>query len=188
MRQLLPHVNLLLKFNAPGKVPTCEQLLVPFTVASAGEGFNLERQEFLGDVFLKFAVGLKLFVSETCDNNAIYHDEGFLTYERSKIIGNKGLFKMALKQGLPEVLKVAKTKPYLTYMPLRCSLPQDFELKLQEMEMDFQAKMPASECSDGENIEAKSKSIVEVITKAEVEEPGKKNLFSVIVHFYILIK
>ena len=57
------------------------------------------------------------------------------------------------------------------------------------MEMDFQAKMPASECSDGENIEAKSKSIVEVITKAEVEEPKKKiNLFSVIVHFYILVK
>ena len=55
--------------------------------------------------------------------------------------------------------------------------------------MDFQAKMPASECSDGENIEAKSKSIVEVITKAEVEEPKKKiNLFSVIVHFYILVK
>ena len=81
---------------------------------------------------------------------------------------------MALKQGLPEVLKVAKTKPYLTYMPLRYSLPQDFELKLQEMEMDFQAKMPASECSDGENIEAKSKSIVEVITKAEVEELIRK--------------
>ena len=34
----------LLKFNAPGKVPTCEQLLVPFTAASAGEGFNLESQ------------------------------------------------------------------------------------------------------------------------------------------------
>ena len=63
-------MDALLKPEIMGVHPSPEQLLVPFTAKGAGEeeekpgGIflkkNLERQEFLGDAFLKFAAGLKV--------------------------------------------------------------------------------------------------------------------------------
>ena len=76
-------------------IPALSQLLVAFTAHGAGEEFNLERLEFLGDSFLKFAASNKVFEEtlggEEAWKNIHVVDEGTLTIERMKIISNKRL-------------------------------------------------------------------------------------------------
>ena len=66
-----------------------------YTAHGAGEEVNLERLEFLGDSFLKFAASNKVFEEtlggEEAWKNIHVVDEGTLTMERMKIISNKRL-------------------------------------------------------------------------------------------------
>ena len=71
------------------------QLLEAVTSASAGENFNLERLEMLGDSFLKMAVSIHVHWHKH------YKDEGKLTKYRQRQISNKNLFNLAHKRHLP---------------------------------------------------------------------------------------
>ena len=71
------------------------QLLEAVTSASAGENFNLERLEMLGDSFLKMAVSIHVYWHKH------YKDEGKLTKYRQRQISNKNLFNLAHKRHLP---------------------------------------------------------------------------------------
>ena len=74
------------------------QLLEAVTSASAGENFNLERLEMLGDSFLKMAVSIHVYWHKH------YKDEGKLTKYRQRQISNKNLFNLACKRHLPKYI------------------------------------------------------------------------------------
>lgn len=70
------------------------QILEALTTERCCEKFSLERLEVLGDAFLKFAVGIHLFLK----NDAL--DEGQLTRKRSNIVNNSNLLKLATRNNL----------------------------------------------------------------------------------------
>lgn len=84
--------------NSGGKNIQCVDthlVLQALTTKSAGDAFDLERLEMLGDAFLKQAVSIWLFC---CYQNK---DEGKLTRRKVKQISNFNLFKVSKRKGLP---------------------------------------------------------------------------------------
>lgn len=75
------------------------KLLEAVTCASSSDAFDLERLEMLGDSFLEMAVTIYAF----CHMN--HKNEGKLTKYRSSQIGNKNLFNLAMRMGLPGYVK-----------------------------------------------------------------------------------
>ena len=77
-------MDALLKSEIMGAPPSPEQLLVPFTAKGAGEKENLERMEFLGDVFLKFAAGKKvdlIFVTNSLNEKICTGNSNTLSFK-----------------------------------------------------------------------------------------------------------
>ena len=70
------------------------QVLEALTTEKCNELFSLERLEVLGDAFLKFAVGRRLFLL----HNSL--DEGQLTKKRSNIVNNSNLLNLAMRKNL----------------------------------------------------------------------------------------
>ena len=77
--------------------PQPGQLVQALTLTVAGDPWDMERLEILGDSFLKFSTTIFLFyrMVETCD-------EGDLTLARSRIVGNRNLRLIAEQLGLAE--------------------------------------------------------------------------------------
>ena len=75
--------------------PSPGELVQALTLSAAGDVWDMERMEILGDAFLKFSTTLFLHyeMPGTCD-------EGDLSMERSKIVGNFNLFQIAVDLGL----------------------------------------------------------------------------------------
>lgn len=78
------------------KGPDPSLLLQAMTAKSAGDEFDLERLEMIGDSFLKFAMSVKTYIAYPA------FDEGKLTKIRSSIIQNLHLYQLAKKKKLPE--------------------------------------------------------------------------------------
>ncbi|KAL8145327.1 dicer-like protein 4 isoform X2 [Apium graveolens] len=72
-----------------GAEVSASRVLEALTTENCNEHFSLERLEVLGDAFLKFAVGRRLFLL----HDAI--DEGQLTRKRSNVVNNSNLLKLA---------------------------------------------------------------------------------------------
>ena len=75
--------------------PSPGELVQALTLSAAGDVWDMERMEILGDAFLKFATTLFLHyeMPGTCD-------EGDLSMARSKIVGNFNFFQIAVDLGL----------------------------------------------------------------------------------------
>ena len=57
-----PKFDHLIKCNLEvNQIPSSFSLLKAFTLASTSEDFNMERSEVLGDVYLKYSIGLRVF-------------------------------------------------------------------------------------------------------------------------------
>lgn len=69
-----------------------------FTTANAGDAFDLERLEMLGDAFLKQAVSIYLF------GKYQEKDEGRLTKRKVSQISNRALYKMAEPKEIPSYM------------------------------------------------------------------------------------
>ena len=95
-------------FSGPGPA----LLLQALTLASAGDGFDLERLETVGDSFLKQAVTVFLFF--TYPN---IH-EGKLSYLRSKQVSNYNLYKLGRQKNLPQLIIANKFEPLDSWLPL----------------------------------------------------------------------
>ena len=70
-------------------------LVQALTLSAAGDRWDMERMETLGDAFLKYSTTIFLHYS-MADNC----DEGNLSTVRSKIVGNLNLFHIAESLGL----------------------------------------------------------------------------------------
>ena len=83
------------RFRDTESSPSPGQIVQALTLASAGDNWDMERLEILGDSFLKYSTTIFLYykMTDTCD-------EGDLTAARSKIVGNKNLMKIAKNLGL----------------------------------------------------------------------------------------
>merc|ERR1719193_1534414 len=95
----------------------CDQepvnLLTSLTLQSASDVMNMERQEILGDAFLKYRASMYLYYTKPTD-----FDEGKLTSLRSKIVGNKNLFRVAKDIGLHKGgVNSVKIQAHTTYLP-----------------------------------------------------------------------
>ncbi|XP_063950515.1 dicer-like protein 4 isoform X1 [Daucus carota subsp. sativus] len=77
-----------------GAEVSASRVLEALTTEKCNEHFSLERLEVLGDAFLKFAVGRRLFLL----HDAL--DEGQLTRKRSSVVNNSNLLKLAVANRL----------------------------------------------------------------------------------------
>ncbi|VEL37819.1 unnamed protein product [Protopolystoma xenopodis] len=95
-------------------VPSPSHLIEATTFLSAKDAVNLERLEFLGDAFLKYAVTISVY--SRLEKDA---DEGKLTLARIKLISNQYLYKMAqllqLTNGV--YMTTCRFDPSVAYLP-----------------------------------------------------------------------
>ncbi len=108
-----------------------KSLMPPFSLASAGETFNLERREFLGDSFLKFTTTVHLFF----ENEA--SDEGDLTTLRSRVVGNENLYRVAKKIGIHSLVNGDKFDLGKSFVPPLYANGEAFEEKICEWDVHF---------------------------------------------------
>ncbi len=92
-------------------LPSVGCLMSPFTLGAAGEFFSLEREEFLGDSFLKYATTVHLFFRNSKS------DEGTLTALRSHIVGNDNLCRVAERNGIDSLLNGEVFDPTKFFLP-----------------------------------------------------------------------
>ena len=93
----------------PGPSPAL--LLQALTLSNAGDGFDLERLETVGDSFLKQAVTVYIF----CTYTNVH--EGKLSFFRSKIVSNYNLYKLGKRKSLGEYLISTKFEPFENWIP-----------------------------------------------------------------------
>ena len=97
----------------PGPSPAL--LLQALTLSNAGDGFDLERLETVGDSFLKQAVTVYIY----CTYAHVH--EGKLSFFRSKIVSNYNLYKLGRRKALGEYLISTKFEPFENWIPYVCS-------------------------------------------------------------------
>lgn len=85
--------------------PLQVEILQALTAAGANDIVSCERLETLGDSFLKFAVSVTLFETQT------NLQEGHLTHIKGGIVGNKNLYFCGKKKGLGPMLGVDEFFP-----------------------------------------------------------------------------
>lgn len=78
------------KFRDTASSPAPGQIVQALTLASAGDNWNMERLEILGDSFLKYSTTIFLYYTM-----ADTYDEGILSLARSRIVGNRNLTMVA---------------------------------------------------------------------------------------------
>lgn len=93
----------------PGPSPAL--LLQALTLSNAGDGFDLERLETVGDSFLKQAVTVYIY----CTYPHVH--EGKLSFFRSKIVSNYNLYKLGKRKALGEFLISTKFEPFENWVP-----------------------------------------------------------------------
>ncbi|CAF4351423.1 unnamed protein product, partial [Adineta steineri] len=92
--------------------------------SNAGDGFDLERLETVGDSFLKQAVTVYIF----CTYTQVH--EGKLSFFRSKIVSNYNLYKLGKRKALGEYLISTKFEPFENWIPplFTSGLPNEYGL------------------------------------------------------------
>ena len=93
----------------PGPSPAL--LLQALTLSNAGDGFDLERLETVGDSFLKQAVTVYIY----CTYTQVH--EGKLSFFRSKIVSNYNLYKLGKRKLLGDYLISTKFEPFENWIP-----------------------------------------------------------------------
>ena len=101
------------KYTDTGSSPSPGQMVQSLTLASAGDNWDMERLEILGDCFLKYSTTIFLYYSmtDTCD-------EGDLSSARSRIVGNRNLKMIAKNLNLANLAIVSATMdPAKSWIP-----------------------------------------------------------------------
>ncbi|KAK6635205.1 hypothetical protein RUM44_000456 [Polyplax serrata] len=96
--------------------PELSLMVQAFTATSANDIFNYERQEMLGDSFLKFASSL--FIFREFPN----HNEGILSFVKGKLVSNKNLLYCGLAKKLTDYINVNDFSPMSGWNPPLFSL------------------------------------------------------------------
>ena len=114
--------------------PTVSDLLQAFTLPSSGEEFNMERLEVLGDVFLKYSIGVLEFCRSVLDLSV---EEGQLSQNRSRVVGNKNLFHVAIRNNFAEIINARKLEPHLNFMAPRLCQKDGLEEIICQMDTKY---------------------------------------------------
>ena len=120
-----------------GRQIDINDILEAVTLRGAGEIFDMEKLETLGDSFLKYSMSLALFCNETVKKG----DEGFLTQYRSNLVGNKRLFILAKRLNLEQLISGVKFEPHLNWCPPRFSNDSSLEKQLIEWDQEFRLSL-----------------------------------------------
>lgn len=115
----------LLHLDADGPTVGPEQcdILAALTSSSAGDVFDMERLELMGDSFLKFAVSFYLL-----QKHPTWH-EGFLTSCKGRMVSNQNLCYLAMANGLPGLININKFNPKSDWSPPLFKLPAEVKVK-----------------------------------------------------------
>lgn len=117
----------LLDIDADGLSNGPEQcaILAALTSASAGDVFDMERLELIGDSFLKFSISFYLLQKHTT-----WH-EGYLTSCKGAMVSNKNLCYLAIAQLIPGIININKFNAKNDWAPPLFTLPA--EVKVREI-------------------------------------------------------
>ncbi|XP_076046340.1 endoribonuclease Dicer-like isoform X2 [Oratosquilla oratoria] len=107
-------------------------ILNALTLKSACDAFDIERLEILGDSFLKFLCGERLFLESSSDH------EGKLTQKRSFLVSNKTLYAQAWLRGIPKLIQGTK------FVADESSFLYGFQIKPMYEEQLLEQKVPAN--------------------------------------------
>ncbi|CRK99124.1 CLUMA_CG012128, isoform A [Clunio marinus] len=128
-----------------------KDLIKVLTTSNAGDVFDMERYEVLGDGFLKFITSLYLYKKH--DN---LH-EGYLTSLKGRIVSNRNLFYIGNNFGLSQMIKSSMFKAR-EVLPPSIILPEDVQSVI-EMDKNLLIKLVnIPELSNDEVISGKIKS------------------------------
>ena len=129
-------------------LPCVKDFQEAFTLTGAGEQFDLERFEILGDAFLKFSVSLSLFLNQSIR----LKNEGCLTQYRSMLVGNKNLLNCARSKNFDRVLSARRFEPHLCWQAPRLKQTQNAETILCSWDDEFRESFYAGEKDDEEKV------------------------------------
>lgn len=118
----LLHIDVDGPFNGPEQ---CD-ILAALTSASAGDVFDMERLELMGDSFLKFTVSFYLL-----QKHPTWH-EGFLTACKGRMVSNRNLCYLAIAQSIPGIINVNKFNPKSDWAPPLFSVPSEVIVSAQK--------------------------------------------------------
>lgn len=93
----------------PGPSPSL--ILQALTLSNAGDFFNLERLETIGDSFLKHAITTYLY----CTYSRVH--EGKLSYMRSRQVSNLNLYRLGKRKGLASRMVASIFDPAVNWLP-----------------------------------------------------------------------
>lgn len=114
----------LLNINEYSQTIQQKDLIKVLTTSKAGDVFDMERLEVLGDAFLKFSVSLYLF-----KKHADWH-EGYLTTLKGRIVSNRNLFYIGNDFGLSGMIKSLQFDAKSSLCPAS-KLPDDYHTKFK---------------------------------------------------------
>lgn len=110
--------------DGPTNGPEQCDILAALTSASAGDVFDLERFELMGDSFLKFATSFYLL-----QKHPTWH-EGYLTSCKGTMVSNQNLCYLAIANNIPGMININKFNPKSDWTPPLFTLPEDIKVSL----------------------------------------------------------
>ncbi|XP_050272142.1 dicer-like protein 4 isoform X2 [Quercus robur] len=178
LENLLVAIELKKKFSAAfpeGAEITCDRVLEALTTEKCQERFSLERLEVLGDAFLKFAVGRRLFLLHDT------LDEGELTRKRSNVVNNSNLYKLATRSKLQVYIRDQSFDPLQFYAfgrpcPIICNKQNEGSTHSQSSNLADCASFNEVRCSKGHHWLHKKTiaDVVEALVGAFIVDSGFK--------------
>lgn len=108
--------------NGPCNGPEQCDILAAITAASAGDVFDGERLELMGDSFLKFAISFYLL-----QKYPSWH-EGFLSACKGQMVSNRNLCYLAIENKIPGIININKFNPKSDWAPPLFCLPMDVKV------------------------------------------------------------
>ncbi|KAM3714268.1 hypothetical protein ACJW31_01G319400 [Castanea mollissima] len=178
LENLLVAIELKKKFSAAfpeGAEITCDRVLEALTTEKCQERFSLERLEVLGDAFLKFAVGRRLFLLHDT------LDEGELTRKRSNVVNNSNLYKLAIRSKLQVYIRDQSFDPLQFYAfghscPIICNKQNEGSTHSRSSNLADRASFNEVRCSKGHHWLHKKTiaDVVEALVGAFIVDSGFK--------------
>lgn len=110
--------------DGPSIGPEQCDILAALTAASAGDVFDMERLELMGDSFLKFAVSFYLL-----QKHPTWH-EGYLTSCKGRMVSNQSLCYLGIAAGIPGIININKFNPKSDWAPPLFNLPIEVKVRI----------------------------------------------------------
>ncbi|KAG4075988.1 hypothetical protein HA402_003814 [Bradysia odoriphaga] len=164
--------------DGPTNGPEQCDILAALTSASAGDVFDLERFELMGDSYLKFTISFYLL-----QKHPTWH-EGYLTSIKGRMVSNQNLCYLAIADSIPGMININKFNPKSDWAPPLFNLPEEVKLATREMNMSpniiDKLNLNAEEIKSG----ALSQQTLFDYVQGFLDEPENQNIESTMLQFF----